>query len=212
MTEPVNSLDQALELFSAVASPPDPTDRRDLGSIFGKTDVREGRTWVRFNNEAELRRALATIAHGYGWLVEEEVVVPGWGRIDLVLRQSELSHPRLVELKLDLRKPSAIRRAFQQADGYGRWWVQHHCEPATVTLAGADVDAEAMDPVARAYPEVGWRTVSDLMARLCTWDDPRLRRHRAISRRRRIADLAALYDHLHDSLDAVTKPPEESTT
>lgn len=192
-------------LFPAAGVPassydPRRADPRDILTTFGETEYRDRTLSVRYRDEASLRRGLATIAHAYGWLVEEEVVVPGWGRIDLVLREKESSPPRLVELKRELRKPASVRRAFQQADGYGRWWTQKHNESCTVSLAGAVVDAQVMSSVASAYPEVDGCTVADLMGRLRIWDNVRLRLSRALERQADLARLSAVYEAAREEL------------
>lgn len=115
-------------------------------------------TIVRGTTEASIRTSLASLAHLYGWEVEEEVVIPGWGRIDIVLRDG-VDAPVVVELKIDLTKPARVRKAFQQADGYGRWWIENKAERPAVKLVGLDLDAAVTDPVARAYLSVHCQAV-----------------------------------------------------
>jgi hypothetical protein len=174
-------------------------DPRDLDQVFGdvrRDDDGEGLRISAGRNEAELRRNLASAAHAYGWFVEEEVVVPGWGRIDIVLRDG-VSAPLLIELKLDLIKPAQVRRAFQQTDGYGRWWTQERGEAADTLLVGLRVDWELMASVHRAYPSVGWGTAGSLLRRLQTRGDDRariLRRRRSADRLRTLRALAKAYE------------------
>lgn len=141
----------------------------------GTADVRlvpgsESVFTIQYRSEADLRRSLADLACLYGWSVEEEVVVPGWGRIDLVLRRDVTARPYLVELKLALRKPSEVRRGFQQADGYGRWWTKERSEANTPLLVAAAPDMSIVTPVADAYPAVPFRTIGAFMNGLCNWD------------------------------------------
>lgn len=148
------------------------SERRDIAAIFGSLQVSadRGATIGRETTEADLRRSLAAAAHAYGWLVEEEVVVPGWGRIDIVLRDG-VSEPRLVELKLELTKPARIRRGLQQADGYGRWWTQKYGQAASAYLVGLDFDAAAVDPLAAAYPHVGAVRCDHFLGGLTVWGE-----------------------------------------
>lgn len=167
-------------------------DRRDLRQTFGRVFIEDQVIMVGTGpTEADLRRNLATFAHAFGWLVQEEVVVPGWGRIDLVLRDG-VSVTRLVELKLDLTKPARIRRAFQQADGYGRWWTQSYDMPADVSLVGARLDREACAPVMGAYPSVGCTDVPGLMGLIKFSGSRRMRLTRAARRVEAVDQVAAV--------------------
>lgn len=173
-------------------------DPRDLETAFGtlwlsdagRPVIESGRT------EAELRRNLASFAHAYGWAVQEEVVVPGWGRIDLILRDGP-GAPLLVELKLDLTRPAQIRRAFQQTDGYGRWWTREYGEPVDTVLAAVKLDLAGMSSVHRAYPHVGWRTIAGLLGLFIsrgTDDGLVQRRRRCSSRLDSLQRLASVYE------------------
>lgn len=180
------------------------TDPRDLGQVFGTVYRNElGTISVGAGaTEADLRRNLASAAHAYGWLVEEEVVVPGWGRIDLILRDGR-SAPALIELKLDLTKPAQIRRAFQQTDGYGRWWAQERGESADTILVGLKVDSVAMNAVYRAYPHVGWRTAAELLGEMAHRGDEEarlLRRGRCTNRLADMRGLTGAYEAARKSL------------
>lgn len=121
-----------------------------------------------YTDEASVRRALARLARALGWaVVREEVVIPGWGRIDLLLRaRSEDSIPYLVEIKLDLSKPANVRRAFQQVDGYGRWWEMQHGGPSYPILTSCTGSAELILSVGDAYPAVRYASVQRLMTTL----------------------------------------------
>lgn len=143
---------------------------------------------INFASEAELRTGLAKLAFAYGWQVREEVVIPGWGRIDLVLHDySPTSY--LIELKQSLTKPSDIRKAFQQADGYGRWWTTNREQPAQVILAAAEARDSLIKPVAAAYPEVQYLDAGHVMDGLAVWGAPEAR---VLTAGRRSSDLAAL--------------------
>lgn len=151
-----------------------------------RVSIREdGLFYVSWSNEAELRAGLARVARAYGWWVREEVVVPGWGRIDLVLRRAVTAKPFLVELKLALNKPNEVRRAFQQADGYGRWWTQHHGEANTPIVCSSKPNMDIIQPVADAYPAVPYRSVKSLLRGLLWWE---VDRDRLEAARSRVAD------------------------
>ena len=144
--------------MTAVALP----NPRDLEAVFGGIGFADERPAILSTTvEADFRRSLASFAYAYGWTVQEEVVIPGWGRIDIVLDAAGQTF--LIELKIDLTKPARIRRAFQQADGYGRWWSANRGRPADVFLCGAQVDDQAVSSVAFAYPMVGAKSVPALL-------------------------------------------------
>jgi hypothetical protein len=149
---------------------------------------------ISYTGETNLRAQLAVLARAFGWLVEEEVVVPGWGRIDLVLRSVSGMDVRLIELKTDLTKPARIRRAFQQADGYGRWWTRHQTQRANVHLVAADADWSAVHAVQAAYPEVGCLDVREFIVRLTDWLSLDARYARAIGRFEAIRNLLAVHE------------------
>lgn len=136
---------------------------RDLHTAFGgiALGVDSQPTCHLTKSETDLRRSLASVAYAYGWGVQEEVVIPGWGRIDILLSAAQQTF--LVELKIDLTKPASIRRAFQQADGYGRWWTNNKGTPADVFLCAAEMDDAAIASVAAAYPMVGPKSVGNLL-------------------------------------------------
>lgn len=138
-------------------------NRRDMDATFGAITVgpEDFPTVYISPAEADLRRSLASVAYAYGWDVREEVVIPGWGRIDIVLDAPGETY--LIELKVDLTKPARIRRAFQQADGYGRWWTNNIGRAADVILVGAKMDDPAVSAVADAYYTVVPRSVGSLI-------------------------------------------------
>lgn len=182
------------------------TDPRDLGEVFGgvRADENGGLRVGLGINEATLRRNLASAAHAYGWMVEEEVVVPGWGRIDIIIRDGR-SAPTLIELKLDLTKPAGIRRAFQQTDGYGRWWAQERGEAVDTLLVGAQIDAAAMALVHRAYPHVGWCNAGALLAEFADRGDLEariLRRRRCVDRLAEMRGIVSAYEAAREALPA----------
>lgn len=139
-------------------------DPRNLDSLFGGITLGDDDfpTVYLAKSETALRRSLASVAYAYGWDVREEVVIPGWGRIDIVLDAPGETY--LIELKIELTKPARIRRAFQQADGYGRWWVANVGRPTDTFLVGAEVDEAAIAAIADAYLiSVAWKTVGSLL-------------------------------------------------
>jgi hypothetical protein len=159
---------------------------------------------ISYTTEADARMCFRQLADAYGWLVQEEVVIPGWGRVDLVLRTSPSSSPLLVELKKELRKPSEIRRAFQQADGYGRWWAHHQGESATSILVGIQGDWTRVKPVADAYPEVTCLPGGVFMDRLRNWDKaPGARALRAHNRLTHLETLIAVHRRAVGEMDAL---------
>jgi hypothetical protein len=165
--------------------------------------IADGKIKVTYSTEAEARTAFRQLAEAYGWLVQEEVVIPGWGRIDLVLRSAATASPVLVELKKELKKPSEIRKAFQQADGYGRWWALHKDESVVSALVGVHCDWTQVQPVADAYPQVTALSGSGFMTHLFNWDrDPGARARRARERLESLEALLAVHHHAVDEMDA----------
>lgn len=148
---------------------------------------------VSYRTEADMRAGLAKLAYAFGWTVREEVVIPVWGRIDLVLCDSAPGSI-LIELKRALTKPSEVRRGFQQADGYGRWWVANNGEPAQVILAAGAASVDVA-PVATAYPEVRFLLIGQVMAGLATWGNPRRRLAVASARADELWALGEVHDH-----------------
>jgi hypothetical protein len=206
----------SLSRQSAMPRPDQRTDRRQpvnvdlnfLFSVLGQTKaslrVDDGKIVMTYVTEADARSAFGQLAEVYGWIAEEEVVIPGWGRVDLVLRSAHAEKPLLIELKRELRKPSEIRKAFQQADGYGRWWSTHRSESATSILVGIQTDWSRVRPVADAYPEVGVLDGPTLMDRLINWDrSPDHRALRAHDRLARLTTLLEVHRHAVDQLDAL---------
>lgn len=155
-----------------------------------------------YTDEASVRTGLARLARGLGWgVVREEVVIPGWGRVDLLLHEvCELDWPYLIEIKLDLTRPSVIRRAFQQADGYRRWWRQEYSQHCHPILAAVKFDAVAVGRVATAYREVTPIGVGSLMAKLPNFGWRQ--RQRAACAKRRVQLLEAELG-LHRAAQAV---------
>lgn len=184
-----------------------PRDPRDLGRIFGSLQpamAGKGASFMPVGPEATLRVNFASTAHAYGWLVEEEVAIPGWGRIDLVLRDG-VGHPHLIELKINLARSSEIRRALQQADGYGRWWVQAHGEAAQSHLVGCHVDKGLLASMSAAYPEVDAGDLGLLTRGLRWWgcnEGIHARHARSISRLRNLRRVTLAYEAALDEMDA----------
>lgn len=140
------------------------------GTAVERVFIKDDMLNCRFGSEAELRSGIARVADAYGWIVEEEVVVPGWGRIDLVLRASPRNLPLLVELKLDLLKASDVRKAYQQADGYSRWWAKENSEANTPVLVSNKADMTLISSIGDAYPTVKYRGAFSTLKGLRTWE------------------------------------------
>lgn len=136
------------------------------------------RVGIRWTDEASLRKGVAEIAWAYGWRVEEEVVVPGWGRIDLILHDAGTGFTRIVELKLDLTKPAKVRRAFQQADGYDRWWAANRRTTCSTYLVSPNGEPGLLASTGHLYPAVGHLDLSTFLGLLAVWG-ARLARHAA---------------------------------
>lgn len=141
----------------------------------GQPHIKDGRIIAPYVDEVGLRRNVAVVARAYGWNVQEEVVVPGWGRIDLVLTEPAPSPAFLVELKLDLTKPAKVRKAFQQADGYGRWWAAHRSQPSYTYLVSVDCDPVHVSVAQQVYPHVHHVPGAEFLTRLATLGDPKRR-------------------------------------
>lgn len=144
-----------------------------------------------FGSESEMRSGIARVAEAYGWIAQQEVEARGWGRIDIVLRaapgpvESRIAPefvPLIVELKVDLLKPSDVRKAFQQVDGYSRWWAKEKGEPNTPVLCAHRWDPQLIASVGDAYPTVAFRSVHQVLLGLRTWN-PTWFRHSAANRR-----------------------------
>jgi hypothetical protein len=162
---------------------------------------------IHYGSETAMRQGLAKLAYAYGWSVTEEVVIPGWGRIDLALAEPGEFRAILIELKQRLDKPADIRRAFQQADGYGRWWVGNRDEPAQVILSAGAAKTELIQPVAAAYPEVRFQTLGQVMAGLLTWGRPGSRLFAASHREQELTELLAVHRYVNDELlELVDRP------
>lgn len=175
-------------------------DPRLIANIFGAVSARSsaaggGPTCLvkPETSENELRRSLATVAHAYGWIVEEEVQVPGWGRIDIVLRDGG-DFPYLIELKLDLTRPAQIRKGLQQVDGYGRWWTKEYGEPARTYLVGLEIDRGKADDMADAYPSVSVFSAEQLLFGMRVWGTSHSVRFRAVVAAQRRRELQSVTD------------------
>ncbi len=123
---------------------------------------------LHYTDEASVRRGFARLARASGWFeVQEELVVPGWGgRIDLFLRADRASAPYVLEFKVDLTLPANIRRAFQQVDGYSRWWTAEHGEESIPILVACKQDGPALSRIADVYPQVTYWGVGALINRI----------------------------------------------
>lgn len=171
--------------FEAIAQP-------SKTEPFHELSVKNGHAHLLYTGEIEARKGIAAWARALGWIVREELVIPGWGRIDIVLRDSEESWPFLIELKLSLCKPAEIRKAFQQADGYGRWWSQQG-EPNTVIVVGLTIDEAAVGLVQDAYPAIAGVSAARLLHGLPELGTPRLRLERSQARLVEVARSLAIH-------------------
>ena len=122
---------------------------------------------LHYTNESSVRRGLARLARAAGWFeVREEVAIPGWGTIDLLLRSARGEAPVLLELKLDLTRPATVRKAFQQIDGYSRGWTAEHGEQSIPILSACKQDIATVDRISLAYPQVSYKPVSAILGYL----------------------------------------------
>lgn len=115
---------------------------------------------ISYSDEADLSLGIATVAHLHGWHVEREVVIPGWGRLDLWLTEASGTRSWSIELKLRLDRPALVRKAFQQAEGYRRWLIDDGREPFGMVLAAPDANCnqQLIAQVGRLYPSVRFVT------------------------------------------------------
>lgn len=139
-------------------------------------DVCLDRIWddacgIEYTGEAGLSEAMATYAHLHGWFVQREIVIPGWGRLDLVLTEPGGSEALAIELKLTLRQAAAVRKAFQQAEGYRRWLKSNPSafgESARLILSSPTnrTDPDLVSSVNELYPSVSYHSVSEVLGHL----------------------------------------------
>lgn len=189
-----------------------PSAREIFETFFGVQTQAPGpyvegdRIGVRWSDETSLRKGLASIALAYGWTVEEEVVVPGWGRIDIVLRNPGAGDVSLIELKLDLTKPAKIRRAFQQADGYGRWWASNRGSAANTYLVGAADAAALVGAAADLYPAVRYLNLSTFIGFLDFCGNRETRARVATRRRSELQAQIAIFDAAIAALETELPP------
>lgn len=120
---------------------------------------------LRWQSEADLRDSLADFARLHGWQVQTELVVPGWGRPDLVLSVNDVMV--VVELKVALTAQSRIRKAFQQADAYRR------CLPAAthVLLVAGHINRDLASEYATAFRSVTLCAAGELMGTIAGYAD-----------------------------------------
>ena len=137
-----------------------------------------------YTDEASVRRLVAKVARAAGWFeVREEVQIPGWGTVDLVVRSAAGRPPVLVELKLELTRIASVRKAYQQVDGYTRGWRAVFGEESVAMLAACKQDADSINRVGQAYPKVHPAPVRDLVNALIVMDERITeRRDRAVAR------------------------------
>jgi hypothetical protein len=120
----------------------------------------DGRPMVWYRDEASLRDGLARLAYLAGWHVETEHHIVGWGRPDLYLQGPDGS-ATAVEIKLDLTRSAAIRKAFQQADVYAKALGPH----VDVVLVAPQVDRALAQQYDLAYADVWFLDVNQF----CRW-------------------------------------------
>lgn len=129
---------------------------------------------VQWSGENGLRDSLAAVAEGYGWIVNTEWPVPGFGRIDLLLVPSlNADSAWIVELKCSLESVRDARRACQQLDGYRR---ALNTVPYRASLCASEryTDPAAVDSVIGAYePELEFITVGQLLYLLSEFSEER---------------------------------------
>lgn len=156
--------------------------------IFGQSqlvfDRDKRRLFMQYASEDQLRDSLAEWAWLAGWEVDTERHLPRWGRLDLAVACPAVSV--VAEIKTELERPSAIRRAFQQTDGYRK------VLPANVHvwLVAATVGPAAYE-YENQYPQVSLKTAQSFLdwLRGCK-GDLAWRHKRAVLRRNELADAA----------------------
>lgn len=138
-----------------------------MSALVDGVEFQDGSFVLSYRDEASVRRGLARLARAAGWFeVREEVAIPGWGTIDLLLRPSRGWTPVLLELKLDLTRPAAVRKAFQQIDGYSRGWTAEHGEQSTPVLSAGEEDIATVDRIGLAYPQVTYMPLSTAISHM----------------------------------------------
>lgn len=122
-------------------------------------------TTVRYAGEAQLNLGIASVAHLHGWTVEREVVIPGWGRLDLWITNAAGTRSFAIELKQRLDRPALIRKAFQQAEGYRRWIFDADTDVFEMILSAPEPtsDQAAVRTVERLYPGVHFKGVGQVL-------------------------------------------------
>lgn len=136
----------------------------------GNATITSEAVW--YSTEASLSDGIAAHAEVYGWTTRREVVIPNWGRLDLILT-SPLGVNIAVEVKLQLAQPAQIRKAFMQADGYRRWLGENYVDDLDVTevyLAAAKIGWDAVKPVWSLYPGVKFASVPTVLERIWNGD------------------------------------------
>ena len=116
--------------------------------------MEKGEPTIAMQDESDLQRGMAEYAELHGWRAQCETVIPGWGRLDLILHAAEYDdYAAVIEFKTKLVKPSLIRKAFQQADGYKRWLEMNNKYFGVVWLSANEIDEAAANDAAYAYRE-----------------------------------------------------------
>lgn len=125
-----------------------------------------------YTDEASVRSVIAKVARAAGWFeVREEVQIPGWGTVDLVVRSAAGRPPVLIELKLELTRIANVRKAYQQVDGYTRGWRAVFGEDSVAMLSACQQDADSINRVGQAYPKVQRAPVRELINALIVMDE-----------------------------------------
>jgi hypothetical protein len=126
--------------------------------------LEDGQPFVMYGSESDLRDALHAYADSYGWNVKTEVHVPGWGRIDLLIRGAW--RPWVIELKVAVSKPALLRRGLTQVHGYAASVAQTMERSTRSILCAPKFPDWAQEMASTAYPDIELITVSELMGEL----------------------------------------------
>lgn len=123
----------------------------------------EDRLTVHWTDEASLRDGLAEFARLYGWKVRTEVVLPGWGRVDLIAENRATQY--VIEIKLRIDRPSLLRKAVQQLDGYARHLPLEPGMTRALVVMAPKIKCSAWE-VEAAYPDISIINCNQLMTSL----------------------------------------------
>lgn len=168
----------------------------DVEATIRRGRITDGGSIIHDHTEKSLADGLAGYADVNGWHVRREVVIPGWGRLDLLLSNDNIEETWAVELKVDLHQQAQVRKAFAQADGYYRYLSDNPRglpEVDDVFLVALSHSPENLDPVDRLYGSVTFDTYSQFMGRLSRHADLDVVQSRLDAARREVAVREAIY-------------------